>query len=318
MSIPAFFPYRSEAIRDAYFAYYDSLTAKQWPLRSQERMIPTSYGQTFVRISGPAGAPPLVLLPGAVGTSLLWAPNVGALSEDFRTIAVDQIGDIGRTTCTRPVSHVNDLLGWLDELFDALAPGNPINIVGVSYGGWLALQYAQHAPQRVRAIIPLAPGGAVLRLSARFMLSLALAALATRWFFRPVFGWIFADAARKDPAWLNQLIEHMLVNMRSLAPRTLPMPSLWTDAEWQSLSVPTLFLVGEHEVIYSPGKALRRLKRAAPQVTAELIPGAGHDLSFAQAELVNRRIIQFLKQHSAATVAREAGCGWNSLHWRFQ
>jgi len=37
------------------------------------------------------------------------------LSEICRTFAVDQIGDVGRTTCTKPVRGVHDLLAWLDE-----------------------------------------------------------------------------------------------------------------------------------------------------------------------------------------------------------
>ena len=95
MSTSAYYPYRSVAVRDSFFAYYDSLAARQWPVASEERMAPTSYGQTFVRITGPASAPPLVLLPGAVTTSLMWAPNIQALSKVCRTFAVDQIGITG-------------------------------------------------------------------------------------------------------------------------------------------------------------------------------------------------------------------------------
>ena len=124
MSIPAYFPFRSAAVRDSYFAYYDSLALKEWPVASEKRMVPTSYGETFVRITGPADAPPLVLLPGAVATSLMWAPNIWALSAACRTFAVDQLGDVGRTTCIKQVRRLNDLLVWLDEFFDALKLGD--------------------------------------------------------------------------------------------------------------------------------------------------------------------------------------------------
>ena len=36
MSIPAYFPFRSVAVRDSYLAYYDSLAAKEWPVASVE------------------------------------------------------------------------------------------------------------------------------------------------------------------------------------------------------------------------------------------------------------------------------------------
>ena len=63
-----------------------------------------------------------------------------------------------------------------------------------------------------------------------------------------------------------------------------------------SISIPTLFLVGEHEVIYPAPEAIDRLNSVAPQIKTELIPNAGHDLTIVQAELVNTKVIEFLKQ----------------------
>jgi len=36
MSIPAYFPFRSAAVRDSYFAYYDSLALKDRPVASEK------------------------------------------------------------------------------------------------------------------------------------------------------------------------------------------------------------------------------------------------------------------------------------------
>ena len=55
------------------------------------------------------------------------------------------------------------------------------------------------------------------------------------------------------------------------------------------------FLLGEHDVIYSPEKAVARLKRVAPSVTAEIVPDAGHAVTVVEAEVVNRRILAFLR-----------------------
>jgi len=295
MSTPAFHPYRSAEAREIYLTYYDSLAARQWPVTSEERMAPTSYGETFVRITGPPAAPPLVLFPGAFTTSLMWAPNIRMLSDAFRTYAVDQIGDSGRSTCTRPVRSWEDLLGWMSDLFRALELTHGINLAGMSFGGSLAAQYALHYPERVAKVVLLAPGGTVLRFSTVFMARLMFTAMSTRQRLPAVVRWLFADMARKDPLWIDETVELLSMNMRSLQKRQLPMPKVFTDAEWQRLKVPALFLAGEHETIYSPTKAVRRLKRVAPQVKTEIISGAGHDLTFAQAELVSRRVIDFLR-----------------------
>ena len=80
------------------------------------------------------------------------------------------------------------------------------------------------------------------------------------------------------------------------------LPPVLTDAEWGGMAVPILFLAGEHETIYSAKKAVGRLRRVAPRVRAEIIPGAGHDLTFVQAEAVDRRILEFLGQQTVAAI----------------
>jgi len=47
---------------------------------------------------------------------------------------------------------------------------------------------------------------------------------------------------------------------------------------------------------YSAEKAVRRLNTVAPQITTEIIPGAGHDLTLVQAEVVNRTVLEFLQR----------------------
>ena len=63
-----------------------------------------------------------------------------------------------------------------------------------------------------------------------------------------------------------------------------------------NINVPTLYLVGEHEKIYSAGKAIQRLHKMAPQIKTEVIPDAGHDLTFVQPEMVNKKILEFLRE----------------------
>jgi pimeloyl-ACP methyl ester carboxylesterase len=294
MQLTAFYPYRSEAARDACFAYFDAVAAVRWPIASEERIVPTSYGPTCVRIGGEASAPPLVLLHGITASSLMWAPNIRELSTAFRTFAVDQIGDFGKTLCTRPIESVDDYVVWLDELFDALELRSGVNLAGMSFGGALAAQYALDRPERLAKLVLLAPASTVLRTSTRFWLRIALLAVTRRKGVRSFLRWIFPDMVRTDPQWIDETIEALFLNMRSLQPRRTPFPRMLTNDEWRSLKLPVLFVVGEHEVVYSPVRAVRRLRRLAPAIAAEIVPGAGHDLTFARAAVVNRRILDFL------------------------
>jgi len=111
--------------------------------------------------------------------------------------------------------------------------------------------------------------------------------------------WLLGDLARKDEAsrrLVEDYADHIYLSQRYFKPKSLVRPTLLTDEELKSIKVPTLFMVGENEKIFSPGKALARLKSVAPQIRTELVPKAGHDLTLVQAEMVDRKILEFLKE----------------------
>jgi pimeloyl-ACP methyl ester carboxylesterase len=237
----------------------------------------------------------------------MWAPNIAALSREHRTVAVDQVGEFGKSRCAKPPGSFGDLTSWLHEIVTALEPQERVSLCGMSYGGALAAQYALRFPERLNGVILLAPGATVLRPPAAFWLRLMALAIRRQSGLPAFFRWIFADMARTDPQWMHSTIEQLLLNMRSIQRHRLPMPPVLTDGEWRSLRVRVLFLVGENEVIYSAENAVRRLARVAPQVTAEVVPGAGHDLTFAQAEIVNERLLKFLREDRARWNAQASG-----------
>jgi len=297
MELTPYHPFRSAKAKAAYLALNDRM-AEQWPRPAESRLVETTFGQTFVRINGAADAPPLVLLPGFGANSLMWIPNVEELSRQFRTYAVDNIYDNGRSIYTRPLASAKDFVSWMDELFTALAPGDRINLLGVSYGGWLIGQYALRFPNRLARAVLLAPAATVLPLRLEFWIRVLLCLVPLRCFQRSFMYWIFEDAVRENGA-ARKLVKEEMAAMQ-LASRCFKarskgaVPTVVADEDLQSLRMPILCLIGEHEKIYAAQKAVRRLNRVAPQIKTEIIPGAGHDLTMVQAELVNRKVLEFL------------------------
>jgi pimeloyl-ACP methyl ester carboxylesterase len=270
-------------------------------------MVDTSLGQTFVRVSGPVDAPPLVLLHGAGGSSLQWAPNVEALAQSFRVHAVDLLYDNGRSVYARPAKSPGELTGWLDELFDGLGLPGGIHLVGLSYGGWLASQYALGSPGRLQKLVLLAPVFTVLPLSLGWIARAVLCLIPLRWFTQSFMLWLLADLVQKGEEGRRTALEwaeDSFVAMRSFKPRRLVNPTILSDEELGGLKMPTLFLVGENEKIYSAQSAVARIQRVAPRITAEIVPGAGHDLTLVQAAVVNEKIMRFLMGPDGADAAR--------------
>jgi len=298
MELSAYHPFRSAKAKEQYLALYD-LRAKMWPIVSESRLAETSYGQTFIRISGSTAAEPLVLLPGAGCNSLMWAPNIEALSECYETYAVDNIYDNGRSVYTRSLKSPDDFVNWLDELFNILALGDNINLMGLSYGGWLASQYALRFPNHLAKMVLLAPAATVLPLQSEFVIRIFLCLVPHRRFTRSFMYRLLEDWAHKDET-SRRLVEDsaddMLMASRCFKPKAGVNPTVLEDKELQSIKVPTLYLVGENEKIYSAQKAVQRLNAIAPQIKTEIIPKAGHDLTFVQAEMVTRKVLEFLKQ----------------------
>ena len=160
MEVNPFYPFRSVETRDEYLGRYERYAAR-WPIPSETRTVDTRYGPTFVRLGGPESAPPLVLLPGATTTGLSWSGMIEPLSKDYRTCAVDNICDVGRSALTRPMRSVADLVQWLGELFTGLG-FEKVNLMGASYGAWMTAQMALLRPERLRRAVWVEPGAVVL------------------------------------------------------------------------------------------------------------------------------------------------------------
>jgi pimeloyl-ACP methyl ester carboxylesterase len=305
------YPFRSERAKAEYEAHCLE-RAKAWPVPNETMLLDTPSGLTFVRASGRGTDPPLVMLPGARVSSFMWTDTVAALSAHHRTYAVDIIGDAGFSISYGRISKPGDFVDWLDEILAMLVPYGRLSLMGVSLGGSIAAQYAVRFPGRLRSLVLLAPAATVLHFSLGFLVRFILLSLPIPGLggspFRRMSHWLFEDAMQGDAACrarAEQEINELQMVARAF---TLPPPP-WTpvlaDKTWQGLCVPCLFLVGEHEKIYSAKAAISRLKRVAPQVKAEIIPRAGHDLTMVHPDLVTKRVLEFLDEREEGVVVEE-------------
>src|SRR5215472_5639413 len=139
-----------------FLAAYDTMIDR-WPGPVDRLDLRSGYGTTRVIACGPPDGEPLVLLHGGGTSAAVWFANAADLGRTRRLYAVDRIGEAGRSVPgDRPVRTAADLLGWLDAVLGGLGVGRA-DLCGHSYGGWLALSYARHAPERVRKLVLLDP-----------------------------------------------------------------------------------------------------------------------------------------------------------------
>lgn len=274
-----------------YHAAYDKVLAL-WDVPYECLRVATQFGTTHVIASGPTAAPPLVLLHGIAISSTMWYPNIADLSRDFRTFAVDVMGDAGKSVPSHRPKNRAEHAQWLVDVFNELHI-EQADVAGLSYGGFLTLNFALQARDRVKRIVLLAPAGCFVRFRLAFWFRMASGMfLSPRAAFKSLIPWI---SARKDAAE-SLVFEQMLVNWLFGRAQWGVWPRVFTDKELRSVSVPTLLLIGDREVIYDPRVAIGRATRLIPRIEVAIIPNASHFLTFDQSESVDARVLDFLKQ----------------------
>ncbi|MFH1313896.1 MAG: alpha/beta hydrolase [Candidatus Eisenbacteria bacterium] len=298
-ALPKHYPFKTEEAEQQYQEYYDE-RAKEWPPLSETRYVETSFGKTHVRICGQENAPPLVLLPSGFASSLIWIPNIQGLAANFRIYAVDNIYDVGLSVNTRPVVDADDLTDWLDELFTELELADNINLMGLSFGGWLAGQYALRHQDRLHGVVMAAPVATILPLPGQWAWRGIMGALPPHRFFMTHFltNWLCQDLVKRGDELSKRMLENWmndaLMAMKCFTFRMPITPTVLTDEELRNLEVPVLFLVGENEVVYPADEAVHRLKTVAPSIVTEVIQDASHDLTISQTRIVNGTATSFL------------------------
>ncbi|MFJ4535452.1 alpha/beta fold hydrolase [Streptomyces tibetensis] len=254
----------------AFFRAYDDVL-RQWPGEVHGVDVPTPFGSTRVQITGREDGTPLVLLPGGGTTSTAWFATARALAPAHRIHAVDLIGDIGRSVHDgAPLRGAADLTAWLDALFDALHLDGA-HLCGHSYGAWIALRYALHAPRRLGRLALLDPVNCFTGMSPRYLahaLPMLLRPSAER--VRAFHRW---ETGRdpEDPVW------RAFLGSTATARRSKVVAMRRPEArELARCTVPALVLLAERSRAHDPLRAAAAARRLLPSASVVTLPGASH------------------------------------------
>lgn len=71
-------------------------------------------------------------------------------------------------------------------------------------------------------------------------------------------------------------------------------PYAFKDDDLRKIKNPVLLLIGDHEVIYKPERAIRRAVNLVPGLKAEIISNANHCAQYTASDIVNKEICGFL------------------------
>jgi pimeloyl-ACP methyl ester carboxylesterase len=244
-----------------------------------------------------------VFVHGAGDDSRIWQPQLDALAGEFTVVAWDEPG-AGRSSDIPRGFDLGDYANCLGALIDTLALG-PSHLVGLSWGGTVALELYRHRPELAATLI-LADTYAGWKGSlpedevrARVAAGHRMLAAAPGELDSAVPG-VFAG---EPPPRFVPLLGEIAVGMRpaSLAAQLAVMAETDQRELLPRITVPTLLIWGEHDA-RSPLDVARQFEQAIPEATLVVLPGAGHVSNLEQPERFNDAVRTFCRAHALRTI----------------
>ena len=236
---------------------------------------------------------PLLLLPGRSASTPMWAPNLHGLMKERPVYTLDLLGEPGMSRQSKPIRSSVDQANWLIEALTGLGV-RAIHLVGVSIGGWSAMNLARHAPSQLASISLLDPVFVFAPLSLKIIAASIPAAvpIVPRFIRQKMLSYISGGAKADESEPIAKLIG---LGMRSYK-ISLPAPVLFSKEQLLTIDVPILALMAKNSTMHDSEKAVRQTSSYAPHIQIECWPNASHAINGEFPEEVNNRILAFINQ----------------------
>ncbi len=269
-------------------------------------LVKTSDGFRLHVTDTGSGAP-VVFLHEFCADHRSWSGQVAALRDEFRCITYDARGYPPSDVPTSPSSY-----SWQHAVDDAIAVLDAVGIasahlVGLSMGGYTAVQLGLRHPDRVRSIMAVSVGsGSDLAVRSAYLAETRTLAEQLRSEVPEIVGRRMANGPSRvqlrrnnEPAW-HEMIErfselsaeglaHTIVCVQGTRP---PLHDFFD--ELSTLSVPLLVVDGDEDEACLPTGLI--LKRTAPSCGLRVLPHTGHSPNLEDPKDFNELTRRFLRR----------------------
>jgi 2-hydroxy-6-oxonona-2,4-dienedioate hydrolase len=253
--------------------------------------------------AGDPTSPAVILLHGTGGHWETFARNIGPLSEHFRVVTFDMVGngfsDRPNVGYEVPL-YVDHVMAVLDTLGIERA-----SFGGTSLGSWVCAAVALQYPERVHKLLLMSVAGLVASAEnmTRIRTQRRAAVENPDWeTIKAMFNHLLADESNRLPdlVALRQAI-YRLPGMLETMEHTLVLQdpeirdrNLIREDQWRTITAPTLTIAsGEDFSEYA--NTSRRVAELMPNARVEEMPGVKHWPHFEDAATFNNLAVAFLR-----------------------
>lgn len=238
-----------------------------------------------IDIHPPMAQHTLVFLHGYGGRAGHWIYQLREFSMSHRVIALEMRG---HGLSDKPLSAytMEELQGDLLDALEVLGVEQPVVLVGHSFGGAVAAQFAHDHPERVHRLITIATTGE-FKLNSLYRLLLTLP----------------YSIHRTVAPFVRQWLGAPPVIMKRLHDNTLRQWNGWSL--FRCIQVPTLVIRGERDRVFESGH-FEEVARAIPGASDLNVGASGHMVMLERREAVNRAIQGFIQEQAGSWRSAQA------------
>jgi poly(3-hydroxyalkanoate) depolymerase len=238
--------------------------------------------------------PPLLLFNGIGANLELCFPFMEAMSE--REIVIFDVPGVGRSQMSWRPRRFSGLARLARKLLDRLGY-RIVDVIGVSWGGALAQQFARQYPDRCRRLVLAATSPGVVMVPGR---PSALSKMITpKRYLSPTYmqkaaGDIYGGEARRDPKIMSAHTARIIAPQFMGYVYQLLAGMGWTSIHWlHKIRQPTLIMAGADDPLVPPANS-RIISLLVPNNRLFIVPGGGHLFMLHSLEKVVPVIRDFL------------------------
>lgn len=204
--------------------------------------------------------------------------DVTTWAEHFKVVAIDVIGHPGFSAPVRPIYDSDSYATWLDDVLHTLGIERA-SFVGLSMGGWIALDCAIRRPKLVDRLVLLAPAGVGREKMSMLKIVLVILPLTMlgRWGRQHAQRLILGEY--REPASPGEKAAAEFFTLISQNFRqNLSKPTRFSDTQLASIASKTLVLLGAKDPWMDAAEVQNRIKTLVPGARIQILPEKGHTL----------------------------------------
>lgn len=197
----------------------------------------------------------------------------------------------------KPITGPQDHAAWLEEAIAGLNLDS-VHVLGLSIGGWAAVNHASRYPDRVRSLTLLDPALTFAPLTWKMIVvSLGVVIPGVPQQIRDrLLSWSAGGASVDESIPEAALISAAARDFRIC----LPTPKMFSDSQLRDLSMPASAIIAGRTIVHNPERAARRARTMVPDSRVQVWPDASHALNGEFPERISEVTHKFLDAVEAA------------------